>query len=231
MRSFSLEGTYPMVPAPADLMRFITAAKEKDASDESIVEMLETAGWPRAEVWRSLTSYYESLTGVAAPVGRKSTTPAKDAFFYLLAFSTLATWTLALGSICFILIDDWIPDPLSGYSYGYHVLGQIPAELAALIVTFPIYLLVMRVIVSETRRAPEKLDSGVRKWLTYIALLIAAGVMIGDIITFLTYFLKGDLTARFVWKVGLTLAISGGVFWYYFGSLREAGKGRDHENQ
>jgi hypothetical protein len=71
----------------------------------------------------------------------------------------------------------------------------------------------------------------VRKWLTYIALLIAAAIMIGDIITFLTYFLKGDLTARFVWKVGVTLAISGGVFWYYFGSLQEAVRGRGRENQ
>lgn len=220
-----------MPQSPADVMRFIAAAKEKGASDEAIVEMLESTGWPRTEIWKSLTSYYESLTGVAAPVGRKSTTPAKDAFLYLLAFSTLATWTIALGSICFILIDDWIPDPLSNYSYGYHVLNQIPGELAAVIVTFPIYMLVMRVIVSETRRAPEKLDSGVRKWLTYIALLIAAGVMIGDIITFLTYFLRGDLTARFVCKVGVTLAISGGVFWYYFGTLWEAGKGRGHENQ
>jgi len=97
------------------------------------------------------------------------------------------------------------------------------------IVTFPIYLLVMRVILSETRRAPEKLDSGVRKWLTYLALLIAAGVMIGDVITFLTYFLKGELTARFLSKVAVTLAISGGVFWYYFGSLREAARGKADE--
>jgi len=220
-----------MAQTPAEVTRFITAAKEKGASDQAIVEMLESAGWPRPEIWKNLASYYESLTGVAAPPGRKSTTPAKDAFLYLLAFSTLATWTLALGSICFILIDDWIPDPLAGHPYGSPVLSQIPAELAALMVTFPIYMLVMRVILSETRKAPEKLDSGVRKWLTYIALLIAAGVMIGDIITFLAYFLRGDLTARFVWKVAVILVISGGVFWYYFGSLREAGKGTGHENQ
>jgi len=218
-----------MSQPPAEVLRFISAAKEKGASDEAIVGMLESEGWPRPEIWRILTGYYESLTGVPAPVGRKSTTPAKDAFLYLLSFSTLATWTLALGSICFVLIEDWIPDPLAGYRYGSNLLSEIPGELAALIVTFPIYLLVMRVILSETRRAPEKLDSGVRKWLTYLALLIAAGVMIGDIITFLTYFLKGELTARFLSKVAVTLAISGGVFWYYFGALWEAGKG--HENQ
>jgi hypothetical protein len=169
------------------------------------------------------------LSGVKAPAGRKSTTPAKDAFFYLLSFATLATWTLAVGSICFILIENWIPDPLARHNYSTPMLSQMPGELAAVIVTFPIYLLVMRVILSETRRAPEKLDSGVRKWLTYLALLIAAGVMIGDVITFLTYFLKGELTARFLSKVAVTLAISGGVFWYYFGSLREAARGKADE--
>jgi len=69
---------------------------------------------------------------------------------------------------------------------------------------------------------PEKLESSVRKWLTYIALLIAAGIVVGDLITFLTYFLRGELTARFVARVATVLLIAGGVFWYYFGSLRKA---------
>jgi len=215
--------------ASSEVLSFITAAKEKGASDEAIVGMLESEGWPRPEIWRVLTRYYETLSGVKAPVGRKSTTPAKDAFFYLLSFATLATWTLSVGSICFILIENWIPDPLAMHNYSTPMLSQMPGELAAVIVTFPIYLLVMRVILSETRRAPEKLDSGVRKWLTYLALLIAAGVMIGDVITFLTFFLKGELTTRFLAKVAVTLAISGGVFWYYFGSLREAARGKADE--
>jgi len=214
---------------PPEVLSFITAAKEKGASDEAILGMLESEGWPRAEIWRILTRHYESLSGVKVPVGRKSTTPAKDAFLYLLAFSTLATWTIATGSICFILIENWIPDPLAPHNYGQYMVSQMSSELAAVIVTFPIYLLVMRVILSETRRAPEKLDSGVRKWLTYLALLIAAGVMIGDVVTFLTFFLKGELTARFFAKVAATLAISGGVFWYYFGSLREAARGKADE--
>lgn len=82
----------------------------------------------------------------------------------------------------------------------------------------------MKVILSETRQAPEKLESGVRKWLTYIARLIAAGVMIGDLVTFLTSYLRGEVTARFVAKVAVTLAISGGVFWYYLGPLHDARK-------
>jgi len=82
----------------------------------------------------------------------------------------------------------------------------------------------MKVILSETHRAPEKLESAVRNWLTYIALLLAAGVLIGDIVTFLAFYLRGEVTALFVAKVAVTLAISGGVFWYYLGSLRDTRK-------
>ncbi len=81
----------------------------------------------------------------------------------------------------------------------------------------------MRIIVRELEVHPEKLESGVRKWLTYIALLIAAGVGVSDVITFLTYFLRGELTARFVAKDAVVFVIAGGVFWYYMGSLQKSG--------
>jgi hypothetical protein len=99
-----------------------------------------------------------------------------------------------------------------------------------MIVAFPVYLLAMRSILREVRLHPEKLDSPVRKWLTYIALLIAAGVVVGDLISFLTYFLRGELTARFVTKISVVLVIAGGVFWYYLGSLQvgaSAHRGKD----
>jgi Domain of unknown function (DUF5671) len=211
-----------------ELDKFISAAKEHGASDESLLGILENAGWPKSEVLGVLAQRYEALTGIPVPHGKKTTTPAKDAFLYLLSFSTLATWTIALGSICFSLIDDWIPDPLYRNYYGTNLAYQISAELAALIVTFPLYLFVMRVILSDTREAPEKLDSAIRKWLTYIALLIAAGIMIGDVVTFLAYFLRGDLTSRFAAKVAVTLIISAGVFWYYLGSLRDSRSGAKH---
>lgn len=210
--------------ASPELHNFIAAAKEHGASDESLVEILENEGWPKSEVLAALGERYESLCGVQIPPGRKTITPAKDAFLYLLSFATLATWTISLGSICYSLIDDWIKDPLAQNTYGFSLSYQISTELASLVVTFPLYLFVMRVILSETRQAPEKLESGVRKWLTYIALLLAAGVMVGDVVTFLAFYLRGELTSRFVAKVAVTLLISGGVFWYYLGSLRDARK-------
>jgi hypothetical protein len=162
-----------------------------------------------------------SKTGAQAVPSHRRTGAAKDTFLYLLAFSTLGTWTIGVGSLMFTLIDHWITDPLSSYGILYSDTSSIASSMASLLVAFPIYMFVMRVIIIDVERHPEKLDDGVRKWLTYIALFIAAGVVIGDLIATLTFFLHGELTSRFVDKAITVIVVSGGVFWYYLGSLKK----------
>jgi len=205
-----------------DLQEFLDAAKRQGMGEESVVSLLRGRGWPADDAYRALADYYEGQSSVCIPPYKRSGS-AKDAFLYLVSFSMLATWAIALGSLLFMLIDRWIKDPLSPdryYSYYY----QMADSLACVIVAFPVYIFAMRCILREVSVHPEKLESAVRKWLTYIALLIAAGVVVGDLISFLTHFLRGELTGRFVAKVIVVLAISGGIFWYYFGSLQ--GKAR-----
>jgi hypothetical protein len=62
-------------------------------------------------------------------------------------------------------------------------------------------------------------DSGVRKWLTYIALVIAAIVVIGDGVFFINAFLRGELTTRFILDEILLFVLSGGVFGYYLSTI------------
>jgi Domain of unknown function (DUF5671) len=162
-----------------------------------------------------------SKTAAQAVPSHRRTGAAKDTFLYLLAFSTLGTWTIGVGSLMFTLIDRWITDPLSSYSVAFADSSSIASSMASLLVPFPIYMLVMRVIISDIERHPEKIDDGVRKWLTYIALFIAASVVIGDLVATLTIFLRGELTSRFVAKAITVIVISGGVFWYYLGSLKK----------
>ena len=204
----------------SDVQEFLDAARSQGATDETIVALLRGRGWPEEDVYRALAEHFEVRSGLVVPPYKRSGS-AKDAFLYLLSFATLATWTIGLGRVAFTLIDRWLLDPFSpgdSYSNSYF---QMADSLACIIVAFPVYLLTMRFITRELERQPEKLDSGVRKWLTYIALLIAAGVVVGDLITFLTYFLRGELTSRFVAKVAAALVIAGGVFWYYLSSLAQ----------
>jgi len=203
-----------------NLDRFIAAAKDRGASDEFLVSLLREQGWPAKEIYAAFRRRYESLTGFALPAhGGNAGEAARDAFFYLLVYSTLATWATALGSLVFTFIDRWFPDTLAQRSFE-NSRYAVSSEMACIIVAFPVFLFVMRFILRDVERHPEKVESGVRKWLTYIALLITAGVVIGDLITFLAYFLRGELTARFILKSLTVLIIAGSIFWYYLGFLK-----------
>jgi hypothetical protein len=207
-----------------NLLQFVKAAKTQGVSDDSLVGILKGYGWHEDAVYEALAAHYQEIIGLAVPKRKRSAAAAKDAFYYLLAFSTLATWTIGLGSVMFTLIENWIADPLAGNSYGStYANSSLAASIASIIVAFPIYLFVMRLIIREARFDPEKLESGVRKWLTYIALLIATAVMIGDLVTVLGIFLQGEFSSRFLAKAATVIAISGAVLWYYMGELKRAG--------
>jgi hypothetical protein len=44
--------------------------------------------------------------------------------------------------------------------------------------------------------------------------------LVSDLVVFVDYFLRGEITLRFVLKCAIVLAICGGIFWYYLGFLR-----------
>jgi Domain of unknown function (DUF5671) len=202
------------------LQAFLGAAKAKGASDDSLAGLLREQGWAAKDIYAAFGRYYEGLTGLPVPVrGGGTGEAARDAFLYLLAFSTLATWTTSLASLMFTFIDRWFLDPVAQQPF-LNARNTISHEMACIVVAFPIFLFVTRFILREVERHPDKLESSVRRWLTYIALLIAAGVGIGDLITSLTFFFEGELTIRFALKALTVMVIAGGVFWYYLGSLK-----------
>jgi len=206
------------------LQRFVGAAKGAGASDEFIAALLTRRGWPSEEVYGALEEYWVAATGVVLPVREGAGESARDAFLYLLSFVTLATWATALGSLLFHLIDHWFPDSLV-HNIETNLRSAITWQIASIAVAFPIYLLTARVIFRETADRPERLKSGVRRWLTWIALLITAATMMCDLIWFVDYFLTGDLTVRFALKSAAVFVIAGAIFAYYLSALRWTGEG------
>ncbi len=113
-------------------------------------------------------------------------------FYTCWHFSTLATWASAIGSLIFEFINHWFPDPVSRNLY-YDARAAMTWQTAAIAVAFPIYVIVMRSILREAAAQPERLQSGVRKWLTYLALLGNGGRDdLAILIWFLDYFLTGE---------------------------------------
>jgi len=212
-----------------DIQEFIKRAKEGGASEQALVGMLTVRGWPEKEAYEALAVHCEQHLGMLIPRRAGTGTAAKDAFFYLLTFSTLATWTIGLGALAFTLIDRWLADTLFSTSYyqAYDAYSAA-ASMASVLVGFPVYLLVTRSVLREEQSHPEKLISPVRKWLTYMALVIAACIFIGDLIAALTYFLRGEITSRFLAKAFVVLTISGGVFFYYYEGLKRSEESEAH---
>ena len=95
-----------------DLQDFLDTAKRQGIAGESLIGLLRGRGWPEEDAYRALADYYEVQSGATIPSYRRSGS-AKDAVLYLLSFSMLGTWTVALGSILFILIERWIKDLLA----------------------------------------------------------------------------------------------------------------------
>jgi len=220
MKEVYIQHMNPIGGSQTDLLAFIEAAKAKGASDEFLLRLLGDRGWPEKRIYEAFALYYERSTGLPVPARAGGAgEAARDAFFYLLSFSMLGVWTIALGTLVFGYLEKWFPDAISVRAYAESSL-MLTTHLAMVMVGFPLYMVTMRFIFRDLAVRPEKHDSGVRRWLTYIALFIAAGVVAGDLITVLTYFLRGELTVRFVLKAATAGVISGGVFWYYIGFLK-----------
>jgi hypothetical protein len=210
---------------PEELDRFVRTAKTKGVADDALVALLRQNGWSERRIYRSLNEYYGDALGMAPPSRSGRAEYARDAFYYLLTFITLGFWTVALGQLFYVLIDRRFPDPVGPYSTGAYsgtLLSEIAWQLATIIVAYPCFVLVGRLIARQNARRPDALESGVRTWITYVALVIAAIVVLMDGIWFLNALLRGELTVKFVLDELVLLMLGGGVFGYYLYGLRPA---------
>ena len=197
-----------------DLETFLQAAKAKGATDEFLVALMKEQGWPESEVYQALGRHYAEATGLAIPAARGRLESAREAFFHLLAFATLASWIFATGSIWFELIDTWFPDATRSY-YSQWGWSRISWQMAAIIVAFPAFVYATRAVLNDVEANPDKAASAIRRWLTNIASLIAALIFIGDLMALVAALLQGELTVRFVLQCLTIFVLAGAVFLYY----------------
>jgi Domain of unknown function (DUF5671) len=201
------------------LTEFVRAAKANHVSDESIVGLLRQQGWQERALYQALGEYYAATLGLAVPVRGSRTENARDAFFYLVAFIALAAWVCAL-----VQLGDSLLDRLFHVTTPAYVASNdrdwIANLIATIVIAFPIHIWLTALIGRERERRPEASESAVRKWLTYIALVVTAIVLLVDATWFLGDFLRGELVPAFVAKAVLLAAIIGAVFWYYLGDIQ-----------
>ncbi len=204
---------------PSALDTFVHAALARGASRDETARALADAGWPAARITGALNAWSEVPFRVPVPRPQPSLS-ARDAFWYLLLFATLYVWVWQLGSLLFDLINHLLPDPADPAARGMTLGASMRWSVASLLVAFPVFAFVAHVLARALARDPLKRLSPVRRWLTYLTLFLAAGVLIGDTIALVYNALGGELTLRFVLKVGVVGVIAGAVFAFYLLDLR-----------
>jgi hypothetical protein len=205
-----------------ELLGFVRDALGRGLPRKQIEDALRQAKWEPAQVKGALAEFAEVDFPIPVPRPRPYLS-AREAFMYLVLFSTLYVSAYNFGTLLFQFINGAFPDPAAS-GWGDYSDTAVRWSVSSLIVAFPVYLYVSLLISRAIRQDPGKRASKIRRWLTYLTLFVAAGVLIGDFIALVYNFLGGELTTRFVLKVATVGCIAGAVFGYYLWSLRHEEK-------
>lgn len=201
----------------ADLNAYVREALARGLDRDTIRTQLTAARWHRDEIEAALAAWADGAGGVPVPRRRVSLS-AREAFVHLLLFASLYTSAFSTGVILFALIERWLRD-----ADVYSGSGSVQAlrwAVAATVTAFPIYLWMSSIAARGLADEPEKRASGVRRWLTYLTLFVAAQVLIGNFVGVISSLLAGEQTVRSLLKAAVVFAIAGIVFGHYLGGLR-----------
>lgn len=207
----------------AELLLFVRESLSKGASRQEIREVLKKAGWQEDEIRNALGAYADLASTVPVP-RRRPYLSAREAFLYLVLFMTLYISAFSFGTLIFQYIERWLPDLFQAPYIFDATANAIRWSTSCLVIAFPVFYYVSWLVHRSIQKDPDKRGSKIRKWLTYITLFIAAGVIIGDLIVLVFNFLGGELTLRFVLKVLTIAVIAGSIFGYYLWDLRREEK-------
>ena len=149
------------------------------------------------------------------PATRAKTSP-KDFFINLSVVFFLYFLVVNAIQLLFETIDSAFPRTIQE-SY---TIPNIAWPIAALIIAFPLFLLLSWMLFLADKKESLKHDIPVRKWLGYFTLFVAGITMAIDLIVLLTAFLNGEeITTGFILKVISVLLIAGFIFGYYLTDL------------
>ncbi len=204
------------------LHSFITHARGKGLDHATIRLLLQAAGWKDKDIARGIAA--EGLdVSVPEPAGSGN---ARDSFIYLMSFVTLYVVVTAIIVLYYMFLDFLFPDPGWELANVDAFLDVVRYAIAAVIVAFPLFLILSQILERLVRRTPDSHKQPVARWLTYLTMFLAAAVMMGDLITLLFYFLDGSVTTRFVLKVVVLFVIAEVILSYYYLTPRTAASDR-----
>lgn len=147
-----------------------------------------------------------------------------DSFQHILLFISLYVMATSFALLLHFFIDKYVPGTLtmslSIYS-GLYGITLVRTELAALIVSFPLYTFFFLMIAKRTLTEPAIKSLKSRKFLIYLTLIVTFITVLINIISIVLSLLNGNVSLNFLLHFIDTVTISGIIFGYYLYQVRE----------
>jgi hypothetical protein len=200
------------VRPPEAVSAFVREAVTLGRPEDEIRAALAAAGWSAAEIAAGLAAWARAPGLPPVPRPRGTASP-REALAHVVLFVALGVLAVNLWLVGVALIDRFVPDPMdpAGLDPGSGVRWAV----AGIAVAWPLWAVLTLRIARAGAADPSRRRSAVGRWVTAVALFIAAVTLVGDLIAVLARFLDGELTARFLAKAVLVAALAGAVFMLY----------------
>ncbi len=141
--------------------------------------------------------------------------------FFFISLGVIVTLITSVASALVLMFESLnkkFPDALNSvYQYGYNSYNfeTIRASLATLIIFFPIFIFITYLWLKESKTDIGYKNLTIRKWMIYLIVFFASLLILIDLVTLVKYFVSGEITSRFIYKVSGTLVIAFLIDFYY----------------
>ena len=199
------------------LTEFIKDAFKAGKSKADTHAALRAAGWREDELSDCWARFHDSNFPVPVPRPTVYASPrltTLNIFYFVVLYITI--WCAM--AIIFTFLDYHLPDGLgrkAGAFYSTRPIGtEIRGYLAAIIVSAPLVWVTSRTLQKISAAIGQSIPA-MRLRLLNLTLFIAAITILCNGISFVYYFLSGELSIRFVIKVCLLSGLCWGLYNYF----------------
>jgi len=137
---------------------------------------------------------------------------------FVLQLGSLISLYLSLGffiALAFGFINLRFPDTVDNIWQLEQAASSVRLGFAMVLVFFPTYLVLTRIVNKNRRRSQDNSYLGLTKWLIYLSLLVSGLVLLGDLVAVIMGFLEGGMTIQFILKAATVFLVTGAAFTYY----------------
>ncbi len=214
------------------LSDYVMRRLEAGRSGTEICAELMAVGWSREA---ADAAYRDGLVALGIPLPPGASTPSAsptdaprapepqkaatmDIAVNVFSFILLVVVVGAFITLSFHLINRLFPEPqeLAGSYQQLATASLMHRSIASMAIAFPLYVVALSWWLRRFGGKSERIESALTKRLTYAVLLIAAIVIVCDLIALVYSLLQGEITLRFLLKVLVVLGTATLTFGFYW---------------